>query len=245
MRWTIVILAIFLSGCVATYSARYQSPPPLQSTSLAQVDAMAGGQQPVAYKVGFRDGCDSGRVSAGNTSFIFKKDVVRFDEDSLYQQGWTDGYNRCFAEGGIAGGGTSVSTTYGWGYYPGYFYSGYYYPSWGYYCYYEPGYSIWLGNYGHRHSYTHHDHYYYTPWYGGHRHGRGHSHKSYSKLNPYIYRGGSNTDSYIQQRSYSGSPGPYIQKRNHGGRSGPVYKGKGHGGGRKKGGPMKFRGKSR
>ncbi|NIY16439.1 MAG: hypothetical protein GWM98_16820, partial [Nitrospinaceae bacterium] len=68
----------------------------------------------------------------------FKKDVPRFDSDSVYQQGWTDGYNRCFAEGTVTAGTGTVTTTYGFGYYPGYFYSGFYYPAWGYYSYYEP-----------------------------------------------------------------------------------------------------------
>ena len=73
MRWIVVILGLSLSGCVITpYQARYQGPPPLQTTSMAEVDAMVGAQQPAAYKVGFMQGCDSGHLSAGNNSFIFK-----------------------------------------------------------------------------------------------------------------------------------------------------------------------------
>ena len=96
MRWMVLILGLSLFGCVvAPYQARYQGPPPLQSTNMAQVDAMAGAQQPVAYKVGFLEGCDSGNVSAGRNLYIFKKDVERFGKDDLYKQGWNDGFNRC------------------------------------------------------------------------------------------------------------------------------------------------------
>ena len=56
---------------------------------------MVGAQQPPAYKVGFMEGCDSGYVSGGNTSYIFKKDTNRFDTDDVYKQGWNDGFNRC------------------------------------------------------------------------------------------------------------------------------------------------------
>ena len=102
MRWMVLISALFLSGCVVPYVARYQGPPPLQSTTLAQVNSMVGAQQPAAYKVGFMEGCDSGRVSAGDNSYIFKKDVERFKTDDVYQQGWNDGFNRCVSGGGSA-----------------------------------------------------------------------------------------------------------------------------------------------
>jgi hypothetical protein len=75
----VLIPGLFLSGCVAHYGASYQGPPPLLATSMAQVNAMVGPQQPAAYKVGFMGGCDSGHLSAGNTSYIFKKDTARFD----------------------------------------------------------------------------------------------------------------------------------------------------------------------
>ena len=215
MRWMVVILAVLLSGCVvAPYGARYQGPPPLQSTTMAQVNAMAGAQQPVAYKVGFMEGCDSGYVSAGNNSFIFKKDVERFGKDDLYQQGWNDGFNRCASGEGVAAGSASVSTYYGWGYYPGPYYSGYYYPDYYYYPYYgypyySPGFSLWLGTYGHHDHYAYRDHYYYTPWYGGHKYKGGH-------------RGG-----------------PYIGKHRGGGHKGGGHKGGGHKGGGHKGGGHK------
>ena len=186
MRWMVLIPGLFLSGCVAHYGASYQGPPPLQATSMAQVNAMVGAQQPAAYKVGFMEGCDSGRLSAGDNSFLFKKDTNRFDTDDVYQQGWNDGFNRCVSgEGAAANNYYYPSYYYGY-YYPGTFYSGFYYPGY----YYAPGYSIWAGYYGYpRHRHVHrHNH--YTPWYGGHKHkgyrgkpyaaksrGRGHNHK--------------------------------------------------------------------
>ncbi len=170
----VLILGLFLSGCYyAHYQPRYQGPPPLQTTTMAQVDAMVGAQQPAAYKVGFMEGCDSGHLSAGNNSFIFKKDTNRFDTDDVYQQGWNDGFNRCVSGAGVTAGNYYYQSDYGY-YYPGTFYSGFYYPSY----YYAPGYSLWLGYYGHRHH-THfaqrHNHH-YKPWHGGHKHRGGGKH---------------------------------------------------------------------
>ena len=221
MRWMIVIFGLLLSGCMVHYQQpSYQGPPPLQATSMLQVDAMVGVQQPGAYKVGFMEGCDSGRLSAGDSSFLFKKDTNRFDTDDVYQQGWNDGFNRCFSGEGVTAGNYNYQSYYGY-YYPGNYSAGFYYPSY----YYEPGYSIWLGYYGypsHTH-YTYSHNYYYTPWYGGHKHKRGH-------------------------RGYKGYPGGryHIAKPRYGGyknKGGGGYKsrdgkGRGHkGGGHKGGGP--------
>jgi len=201
MRWMLLILVLFLSGCYAHYQGRYQGyqgPPPLQATSMAQVDAMVGVQQPAAYKVGFMEGCDSGRLSAGDNSFLFKKDTNRFNTDDVYKQGWSDGFNRCVSGAGVTAYNNYYPSYSGYDYYypyynPGTFYSGFYYPSY----YYAPGYSVWLGYYGyprHRH-YVYNRNYYYTPWYGGHRH-RGGKYYSSRRGNygygrgPYINPGG-------------------------------------------------------
>ena len=181
MRWMALILGLLLSGCYAHYQGRYyqdDGPPPLLSTSMDQVNAMVGVQQPAAYKVGFMEGCDSGRLSSGNNSYLFKKDTNRFDTDDVYKQGWNDGFNRCVSgEGAPSSGRTYYQSSYGY-YTPGTFYSGFYYPSY----YYSPGFSIWTGYYGFPRRHVHRHNHYYTPWYGGHRHrGRG---------KPYIARGG-------------------------------------------------------
>lgn len=173
MRWMVLILGLFLSGCYAHYQPRYQGPPPLQTTSLAQANAMVGVQQPVAYKVGFMGGCDSGYLSAGYTSYLFKKDTDRFATDEVYQQGWNDGFSRCASGERVSGGSYSNQRYYGYDYYyPRTFYSGFYYPSY----YYAPGYSLWSGYYTyprHRHQ-TYSRNYNYAPWSGGHKHkGRG------------------------------------------------------------------------
>ncbi len=200
MRWMILILGLSLSGCYAHYQPRYQGPPPLLATSMAQVNAMVGPQQPAAYKVGFMGGCDSGHLSAGNTSNIFKKDTARFNTDDVYKQGWSDGFNRCTSEAPVTAGNYYYPSYYGY-YYPGTFYSGFYYP---------PGYSIWLGYYGYSHHshYGHRHNYYYTPWYGGHKHKGGH-HRYYSS------RGG--------HKRYGGNH--YIGKHRGGGHRG---EGRGH-----------------
>ena len=173
MRWMVLVLGLFLSGCYAHYQGRYyqnDGPPPLMSTSMDQVNAMVGVQQPSAYKVGFMEGCNSGRLSAGNKSFLFKKDADRFETDDVYKQGWNDGFNRCVSgEGAPAPRTTYYQSSYGY-YAPSTVYTGFYYPS----QYYSPGFSIWTGF--PRHRYVHRHNHYYTPWYGnrhrGHRHGK-------------------------------------------------------------------------
>ena len=47
--------------------------------------------QPPAYAKGQADGCSTG---AGGF-FPFKKDVVRYQTDPLYAQGWEDGLADC------------------------------------------------------------------------------------------------------------------------------------------------------
>ncbi len=202
MRWMIVILALFLSGCIVHSQGRYQryqGPPSLQTTTMTQVDTMVGAQQPAAYKVGFMQGCDSGRLSAGDNSFLFKKDTNRFDTDDVYQQGWNDGFNRC-----VSGAGVTASNyyqgSYGYNYYyPSTFSAGFYYPSY----YYAPGFSIWSGYYYPRNRhYAYNRNYYYTPWYGGHKH-RGGGYKGYRR-GPYISK-------------HRGGGGSHIGKRGGGG----------------------------
>lgn len=216
MRWMVLILALFLSGCVVHSQGRYQryqGPPPLQTTSIEQANAMVGVQQPAAYKVGFMGGCDSGHLSAGDTSYIFKKDTARFETDDAYKQGWSDGFNRCVSGGGVTTDNYNRGY-YGYNYYyPGSYYSGFYNPSYSY----APGYSLWLGYYGyprHRH-YTYNRNHYYTPWYGGHKH-RSRAYKGYRR-------------------------GPYIGKPRGGGH-GKSYKGRGRGGHKSWGGKGKGRG---
>lgn len=53
---------------------------------------------PEPYKDGYVEGCNSGTKAAGNPYYAFKKDVMRFADDKLYAQGWTDGFNVCEAD---------------------------------------------------------------------------------------------------------------------------------------------------
>lgn len=67
-------------------------------TSMREIDLKLGNSQPSAFKQGYRDGCDSGYVAAGHPYYHFSKDVMRFDSDSIYKQGWNDGFNVCKGE---------------------------------------------------------------------------------------------------------------------------------------------------
>ena len=243
MRWMVLISALFLSGCVVHHSGpRYQQgPPPLQTTTMEQVNSMAGAQQPAAYKVGFMQGCDSGRLSAGDNSFLFKKDVDRFNTDDVYQQGWNDGYNRCASgEGAPPATYQSTHTYFGFGYYPyyyprAYYSGGYYYPGYyDYYSYYEPGHSIWLGGYGYNYQ-NRRESYYASPWYGGHKHkGGGHyysrwnSHKSPGGFYGGKHRGGGKVHKGSGGKGWKGKGGS-GKGRGHKGSGGKSWSGKGGG----------------
>jgi len=51
--------------------------------------------QPLPYQEGYRAGCDSGYVAAGHPYYRFNKDPGRFGSDTLYGQGWSDGFAVC------------------------------------------------------------------------------------------------------------------------------------------------------
>ena len=53
---------------------------------------------PLAYDDGFDDGCHSGNKAGGSLFDQFKKDVNRFENDSQYAQGWSDGFRQCETE---------------------------------------------------------------------------------------------------------------------------------------------------
>ncbi len=231
MRWMVLFSALFLSGCVVHYGARYQGPPPLKSTTLGQVNSMVGAQQPSAYKVGFMEGCDSGRLSAGDNSYIFKKDVERFKTDDVYQQGWNDGFNRCVSgDGSAPATNYSANTYFGFGYYPyfypGVFYSGGYYPGYyDYYPYYSPAFSIWLGNFGHR-GLSHRRHHFASPWWGGHKHRHGGKH--FSGLRSPGRFGGGHFKSHKGGGHFKGHKGGGHFKSHKGGGHFKAHKGGGH-----------------
>jgi hypothetical protein len=62
---------------------------------MQDVERQVGKHQPLEYKQGYLDGCNSGYVAAGHPYYRFSKDVSRFSGDDLYGQGWTDGYGVC------------------------------------------------------------------------------------------------------------------------------------------------------
>ncbi len=53
---------------------------------------------PQDYVEGFSDGCHSGKKAGGSLFDQFKKDVRRFERDSRYAQGWSDGFRQCETE---------------------------------------------------------------------------------------------------------------------------------------------------
>lgn len=47
---------------------------------------------PAAYVDGYEQGHASGQKAAGYVYARFQKDTYRFERDSQYQQGWSDGF---------------------------------------------------------------------------------------------------------------------------------------------------------
>jgi len=76
----IFLVAISFSGCIS------------------QKETMIQQGYPLAYADGFDDGCHSGNKAGGSLFDQFKKDVNRFENNSQYAQGWSDGFRQCETE---------------------------------------------------------------------------------------------------------------------------------------------------
>lgn len=64
------------------------------ATQDQMVDRQLAGQ-PVEYRDGYKSGCSSGYLAAGNPYYRFSKDVPRYAGDAIYKQGWDDGFSVC------------------------------------------------------------------------------------------------------------------------------------------------------
>ncbi len=70
----------------------------LLSGCVSQKEQMIKEGYPASYADGFDDGCHSGKKAGGNMFEQFKKDTRRFEYDSQYAQGWSDGFRQCETE---------------------------------------------------------------------------------------------------------------------------------------------------
>lgn len=76
LRFFILVnVALLATGCAATQPSR-------PNVNLSGY--------PPAFQEGYADGCHSARTLIG-----VRKDEARFKNDSLYAQGWRDGYDIC------------------------------------------------------------------------------------------------------------------------------------------------------
>ena len=50
---------------------------------------------PPAYAEGYVDGCASGKEAAGGLFAEARKDAGRYDTDSQYTRGWSEGFEEC------------------------------------------------------------------------------------------------------------------------------------------------------
>ena len=84
--YRLLLISSVVCGLVAT------------SGCTSQKESMIKQGYPLSYADGFDDGCHSGNKAGGSMFDQFKKDVRRFEVDSQYAQGWSDGYRQCETE---------------------------------------------------------------------------------------------------------------------------------------------------
>jgi hypothetical protein len=65
---------------------------------VSQKESLVSKGAPLSYADGFDDGCHSGKKAGGSLFDQFQKDPVRFASDTLYSQGWSDGFRQCETE---------------------------------------------------------------------------------------------------------------------------------------------------
>lgn len=65
------------------------------ATSMQEANRAVGANQPVEYRTGYAEGCDSGYVAAGHPYYKFRKNTANYMADPLYKQGWDDGMTVC------------------------------------------------------------------------------------------------------------------------------------------------------
>ena len=68
------------------------------SGCVSQKESMIKQGYPLPYADGFDDGCHSGKKAGGSLFDQFKKDITRFQQDTQYAQGWSDGFRQCESE---------------------------------------------------------------------------------------------------------------------------------------------------
>ncbi|TDV60369.1 hypothetical protein [Pseudomonas sp. LP_7_YM] len=79
-RWAGLCCCLVVAGCQSTHD-----------------QLLAEGYSPT-FADGFEDGCSSGRQSIDAMKGQYKKDVPRYLRDTIYAQGWSDGFRQCQAQ---------------------------------------------------------------------------------------------------------------------------------------------------
>ena len=91
MRWLLTLTAILVLGLLPGCHRNRQPPDRLQQM-------FASGMDP-NYVVGYAEGSESARAAAGDRRAYWRKAPRRYEINSLYRQGWDDGFDaaRIFA----------------------------------------------------------------------------------------------------------------------------------------------------
>ena len=84
-----VLVMVMLAGCVTGCAAQRVDQ---RRAQLQDQD------QPLAYIDGYLSGCDSGAIVAGNPWYAVKKDNYLYKMDSVYAEGWNDGFQMCLSQ---------------------------------------------------------------------------------------------------------------------------------------------------
>ena len=93
MKTLILALAILMTGCMGSYYDRVDA---MKARELDRLAAEAN-QTPTqaSYKLGQRDGCNSGAVAGGSSINTVKKDIDKYVQDQYYKSGWDEQFAVC------------------------------------------------------------------------------------------------------------------------------------------------------
>ena len=83
----IVLIVALVSGCATS-----------QDNLNSIYDGLLKQGLPEHYSDSYVHGCAAGYAVAGDRGYGFNKNVAAFDADSVYRQGWSDGFAICKSE---------------------------------------------------------------------------------------------------------------------------------------------------
>lgn len=101
MLTNLLVCCIYLVGCQASQSYNRNPGPPsdytIRQLNKVKNDLLAN-NYPESYADGYVEGCSSGRMCEGDTSYRYQKNVARYMSNNEYAKGWNNGLHHCKQE---------------------------------------------------------------------------------------------------------------------------------------------------